>query len=270
MTETARFITSGRAKLATEIAGQGEPVVFLHAAVFDRTMWRSQIDGIAATRTAIAYDRRGFGETITEDEDHSPVANLLAVIDALADGRPATLVACSQGGRIALDFALRHPSHTRALVLIAPSVSGAPEPVYPPEIAALMAALAAAEAARDWNRVSAIKAHLWVDGPLQREGRVSGELRQMFLEKNAAALRAPAIGANLDVAPAFPRLGEIAAPSLVIWGDLDFPHIQERSRLIARIMPNGSGHEIAGTAHLPSLERPHEVTSLIEEFLARS
>ncbi|UFZ05988.1 alpha/beta hydrolase [Bradyrhizobium ontarionense] len=263
-------IMSGRARLAAEVAGRGDPVVFLHAAVFDRSMWRAQMVGIAKTHTAIAYDRRGFGETVADGKDHSPVADLLAVIDALAEGGPATLVACSQGGRIAFDFALRYPSRVNALVLIAPSISGAPEPVYPPAIEALMAALAAAESARDWDRVSSIKAHLWVDGPLQREGRVSGGLRQMFLEKNAAALRAPAAGANLDVTAAFAQLGDIAAPSRVIWGDLDFPHIQERSRLIAAEMPNGSGHELTGTAHLPSLERPHEVTELIAGFLAGS
>lgn len=261
-------IPAGRARLATEIAGRGAPVVFLHAAVFDRTMWRAQIDGVAADHTAIAYDRRGFGATVADEEDHSPVADLLAVIEACAGVRPATLVVCSQGGRIALDFALRHPSRTRALVLIAPSISGAPEPAYPPEIAALMASLAAAEAAHDWDRVSAIKAHLWLDGPLQHEGRVSGALRETFLQKNAATLHQPPIGANLDTASAFPRLADIAAPSLVIWGDFDFPHIRERSRLLGITMPNGSGHELAGAAHLPSLERPQEVTRLLAGFLA--
>ncbi|MGJ4996021.1 alpha/beta fold hydrolase [Bradyrhizobium sp. HKCCYLS3077] len=263
-----RRIISGRAKLATLVAGRGEPVVFLHAAVFDHTMWLAQIDDIAATHTAIAYDRRGFGETVAEIEDHSPVADLLAVIDALAPGRPATLVACSQGGKIALDFALAQPSRTRALVLIAPSISGAPEPVYPPAITALLRDVAAAEAARDWDRVSMLKAHLWLDGPLAPNGRVSGELRDMFLQKNAAALRAAPVGASLDVTPAFPRLGEITAPALVIWGDLDFPHIQERSRLLAATTPNAAGHGITGVAHLPSLEQPAEVTGLITRFLA--
>ncbi|WP_244425132.1 alpha/beta hydrolase [Bradyrhizobium sp. STM 3843] len=251
------------------MTGRGKPVVFLHAAVFDRTMWRAQADGISATHMAIAYDRRGFGETIAGKEDHSQVADLLAVIKTVAGGAPATLVACSQGGRIALDFALRHPSHVGELVLIAPSVSGAPEPAYPPAIARLMAQLADAEAAADWEQVSAIKAHMWLDGPLQPEGRVSGELRRLFTAKNALALQAPPIGTNLDVAPAFPRLSEISAPSLVIWGDFDFPHIQERCHRMAATMPKGAGCELTGSAHLPSLERPEEVTALMTEFLAR-
>ncbi|CAL77870.1 putative Hydrolase, alpha/beta fold family [Bradyrhizobium sp. ORS 278] len=268
MTEATHQIISGRARLAAEVKGRGEPVIFLHAAVFDRAMWRAQVDGVAATHMAIAYDRRGFGETVAEPEEHSPVADLLAVLDALAPSRPATLVACSQGGRIALDFALSHPLRIRALILIAPSISGAPEPVFPSEIAQLVHELAAAEAAADWDRVSAIKARLWIDGPLQQEGRISGALRSMFLEKNAAALRNAPLGASRDTTPAFPRLAEISAPSLVVWGDLDFPHIQERSRWLAATLPNGSSHAMSGVAHLPSLERPAEVTDRITAFLA--
>lgn len=104
-----------RAVLATEVVGSGEPVVFLHAAICDRRMWRAQLIGVGARNKAIAYDRRGFGETSADREDFSAVADLMAVIDAMADGKPAILVACSDGGQIALDAALRHPSFVRAL-----------------------------------------------------------------------------------------------------------------------------------------------------------
>ena len=136
-----------------------------------------------------------------------------------------------------------------------------------PDIAGLMARVKDAEQAGDLDRVNAIKAHHWLDGPLQPEGRVTGEARRLFLDMNAIALRSPPIGSNLDVAPAFHRLGAISVPSLVIWGDLDFPHIQERCRHIAMTMPNGSGHMLTGTAHLPSLERPAEITNLVAAFI---
>jgi len=262
-------IASGRAALAAEVVGSGDPVVFLHAGVCDRRMWRAQLDGVGTGNTAIAYDRRGFGETRAETEDHSQVADLLAVIDTLANGAPAILVGCSQGGRIALDTALLHPSHVRALVLIAPSVSGAPQPTYPPAIERLLAQLQDAEKAGDLDRVNAIEAHLWLDGPLQQEGRVTGEARRLFLDMNGIALHAPPAGSNRDDVPAFQRLGEIAAPALVIQGDLDFPHIQERSRHIAATMANASGHVLAGAAHVPSLERPADVTGLVAAFIAR-
>jgi pimeloyl-ACP methyl ester carboxylesterase len=262
-------IASGRATLAAEVVGSGDPVVFLHAGVGDSRMWRAQLDGVGANNKAIAYDRRGFGETRAEKEDFSAVADLLAVIDAVANGAPAILVGCSQGGRIAIDAALRHPSYVRALVLIAPSVAGAPEPIYPPKIKGLIAQLKEAEEVGDLDQVNAIKARLWLDGPLEPEGRVMGQARRLFLDMNDIALRSPPTGSNLDVAPAFHRLSEISAPSLVIWGDLDFPHIQERSRHIATMMLNGSCHELTGAAHLPSLERPADITGLLAEFINR-
>jgi pimeloyl-ACP methyl ester carboxylesterase len=260
-------IVSGRASLAVDVAGVGDPIVFLHAGVCDRRMWREQVTVLGAQYKAIAYDRRGFGETLFEAEDYSAIRDLMGVIDAVADGAPAILVGCSQGGRIALDAALSHPSRVRALVLIAPSVFGAPTPVYPPEIEVLLARLNEAEESGDIDRANAIEAHLWLDGPLAAEGRVSGRARELFLDMNGMALRAPPSGTNRDAVPAFQRLGEIAVPTLVIQGDLDFPHIQERSRYIAATMPNASYRDIAGAAHVPSVERPAEITSLISEFV---
>src|SRR2546428_9628089 len=92
-------ITSGQARLAAQVVGDGDPVVFLHAAVCDSRMWRAQLHAVGASNKAIAYDRRGFGETRAEKEDFSAVADLLAGNEALGDGAPARLFWCSPGGR---------------------------------------------------------------------------------------------------------------------------------------------------------------------------
>ena len=261
-------IGSGRARLAAEVVGSGDPVIFLHANVCDSRMWRAQLDRVGASNQAIAYDRRGFGKTRTEKEQFSAVADLMAVIDALADGTPAILVGCSQGGRVAVDAALRYPSSVRGLVLISPTVTGAPEAIYPPAIEMLMAELKQAERIGNLDRVNAIKAHLFLDGPLH-QGRVMGEARELFIDMHAMSLRSPPIGSDIDIAPAFHRLHEISVPTLVIWGDLDFPHIQERCRQIAPMMPNASHYVLTGTAHLPSLDRPADVTRLLTAFIDR-
>ncbi|WP_445491616.1 alpha/beta fold hydrolase [Rhodopseudomonas sp. RCAM05734] len=243
--------------------------MFLHAAVCDSRMWRGQFDGVSAGHKAIAYDRRGFGATHGEPEDFSAVADLMAVLDATADGKPAILVACSQGGRIALDAALRHPSQVLGLFLIAPGIAGAPEAVYPPAVADLMAGLTEAQQAGDLDCVNAIKARLFLDGPLAPEGRVGGPARRLFLDMNGIALRASPPGTDRDSEQTYSRLGEIGAPSQVIWGEFEFPHIQQRSRHIASTLPNGAGQMLAGTAHLPSLDRPADITALLTEFIGR-
>src|SRR5262245_18955957 len=122
------WVCSGRASLFVESAGAGMPVVLLHAGVADRRIWHEQIAALAPQFHAIAYDRRGFGRTEHADEAYSHVADLLAVLDAVAPAQPAVLVGCSQGGRISIDLTLAYPNCVRALVLVAPAITGAPEP----------------------------------------------------------------------------------------------------------------------------------------------
>jgi pimeloyl-ACP methyl ester carboxylesterase len=272
MTISSQSIATGHATLNADVVGSGDPVVFLHAAVADTRMWTAQMAGISSNIKAIAYDRRGFGRTIYAREDYSSTADLMAVLDGLGDGRPAVLVGCSQGGRIALDAALGHPSRVRGLVLIAPNVPGAPEPDNPPEIERLLAEQKDAIDAGDVDRLNAIKVHLWLDGPLQSEGRVRGRARELLLDMNSIVLRSSPAGLDTDVSqisPAFSRLAEIAMPSLMIWGDLDFPYIQKRCRIVADKMVNCCSLVLSGSAHLPSLDRPDDVTAALVNFIAR-
>lgn len=261
-------IKSSGATLAVETMGEGDPIVFLHAAVTDRRMWRTEMRGAATNNRAIAYDRRGFGETVANQEDFSSVMDLMAVLDAKSSGAPAILVGCSQGGRIAIDAALTHPERFRGLVLIAPNVTGEPPPILTPRIEGLLKVQNEADEVGEQEKISEIKARLWLDGPLAQENRVSGPGRQLFHEMYIAKLRTPPIGREIDSEPNAHRLGEIIMPTLIIWGDLDFPHIQARCRRLVAAIPNASARKITATAHLPSLDKPAEVTQQLVQFFS--
>ena len=298
-------VQSAGASLRGEMNGHGTCVIMLHAGVADRRMWydtlaylgRSELEHVPAKCThfadknmlqhidpgalsyrrngsistesalAVAYDRRGFGETRSPDEPFRHIDDLDCVIEYLGCKR-AILIGCSQGGRVAIDYVLAYPKKSAALVLVATDVTGAPAPdAYPTEIARLMAELDAAEEQSDIERVNAIEAHLWLDGPLSVEGRIGGEVRQLFLDMNGKALRHAPFTLEQSCLGAWERVGSITVPSCVIWGDRDFPHIRQRSQWLASTIPGARSLIMEGCAHLPNLEQPARFNASIEAFI---
>lgn len=258
----------GTASFSVTVQGEGVPVVFLHAGVADSRMWREQVAAVtAAGYRAITYDRRGFGRTVVENEPFSHVEDLEALLGHLEAG-PAVLVGCSQGGRVAMDFALAHPDRAIALVLVSSAVSGAPEATdFPPEIDPLLTAYEMAESAGDADMLNRIEAHAWLDGPATAGGRVGGPLRELFLEMNGIALRHPPLTAETAPPSAYERIPEIEQPTLLISGELDFPHIVARHDHLEASMPNAFAAMIEDAAHLPSFEKPELFNRLLLEFL---
>jgi len=143
------------------------------------------------------------------------VADVMTVLDAMTDGTPAVLVGCSMGGKIALNAALQHHERVRGLVLIPPSVEGAPALNHPPALAEMLAWAQEAEASGDPHRAGVARARSWLDGALAPEGRVQEPTRQVFLDMIGAALRRPPVGKNLDRARAYERLSEVAVSTLI-------------------------------------------------------
>jgi pimeloyl-ACP methyl ester carboxylesterase len=123
-----------------------------------------------------------------------------------------------------------------------------------------------AEAANDVDAINALEAHAWLDGPLERDGRIGGATRELFLAMNEIALRAEQRGAELPPAAAWTRLSEIRVPTLVTWGDLDFPHVADVGEHVARTIPHARRHVFKGTAHLPNLEQPVVFDRLLVDF----
>jgi pimeloyl-ACP methyl ester carboxylesterase len=254
------------AVLAGSELGDGLPVIFLHAGVCDSRMWDRQMEATAdAGWKAIAYDRRGYGETESQDEPFSHLDDLEEVLDAL-DIHAAVLVGCSMGGGLAIDFALRHPGQVIGLVLIGTSVSGAPWTATEAE-RMIEAAEEDAFERGDLDMLNRVQAHEWLDGPRAQSGRVSGPVRTLFLDMNGKALGKPALTQERRGDPAWRRVGEIGAPTLLMVGDEDFTALIERHEHLSEEMPNAFAAVLEGTAHIPSIERPDLVNALLLQFL---
>ena len=260
-------IPSGKAELTGVEDGKGPALVFLHAGVADKRMWRDQMSAFADRYRVVAYDRRGFGETRYKPETFSHMQDLRAVLDKLGIEQ-ANLVGCSQGGRFAVDFTLAYPKRVSKLVLVAPAIGGAPQPdELPDDIDNLLQQAEQAEDQKHYDLVNRIEAHMWLDGPRSADGRVQGTPRDLFLRMNIIPLKSPSPGKDEAAKDSFKRLKEIAAPTLLIWGDLDFPHLQERCALLGKRIKDAKSELMPGTAHLPNLEQPKKFNALLDAFL---
>ena len=94
-----------------EVAGEGPPLVLLHANPFDHTMWLYQIAHFSRRYRVVAIDLRGYGRSDKPEQPFtfSDMANdVVAVVRDLGFDRIA-LAGVSIGATLALSIALDHP-----------------------------------------------------------------------------------------------------------------------------------------------------------------
>jgi pimeloyl-ACP methyl ester carboxylesterase len=257
-------LTINGARIHYERAGEGLPVVFLHAGVADRRMWEPQVTAFADHFDVITPDRRGFGKSELPPVRWSPVADLLELIDELHE-KPAHLVGCSLGSRLAIDFALQHAERVSKLVLVGPGIGGA---TFGERYPQLGAEVDAAEQAGDMDGVNRAEMHLWLDGQ-RPPGYVKQPLRDLFLDMNGGNFQSDFTSAPEDALdpPAVERLHEITAPVLVVVGDADVPPIFDAVELLMEKVRHARKAVIHDAAHLPNLEHPDEFNRLVLDFL---
>jgi pimeloyl-ACP methyl ester carboxylesterase len=259
-------LTLNGARIHYRRSGAGFPVVFLHAGVADSRMWEPQAAGLGTHFDVIAPDMRGSGKSELPAEAWSPAADVLALMDALGLRQAPHLVGCSIGGSAAIDFTLEHPERVSKLVLVGPGVGGQP---HDDKHDHLYAEVGAAENAKDLEALNQAEMKLWLLGPGRTEAHVDKRLRDLFLDMNGHALKSDFAGAPTRKLnpPAFGRLGEIKAPTLVVVGDHDLPEIQETADLLVSKIRGSRKAIIHDAAHLPNLEHPEKFNHLLLDFL---
>ena len=245
--------------------GAGFPVLMLHAAIADSRMWLPQMDEFAKRFDLVCPDTRGFGDSELPPSRWSPVGDVIALMDDLAL-KPAHVIGCSMGGRIAIDMALDHPARVSKLVLVAPGVSGANFSKKYPDV---FAEVRAADEAKDFEALNEAEARLFLDGPRRPHGHVGGKVRELFLDMNGRKFQSDFESAPTDDLdpPAIGRLNEITAPTLVVIGDEDVPNVLDNVELLMDSIKGVRKAVIHDAAHLPNLEHPEEFNRIVLEFL---
>ena len=265
-TETG-FAEVNGARLYYEVAGEGHPLVLIHAGICDSRMWDQQWDTFAQLYRVIRYDVRGCGKSAIPPGPFAHRDDLDALLRFLSVDK-AFLIGVSNGGRIAIEFTLEHPDRVAALIPVASGIGGA-EPTE--TLVKAWEEVDAAFSAGDIARANEIELQAWVDGPSRTPDQVDPAVRERVREMNAnnfALLTEEAQEVRLEP-PALSRLEDIRVPTLVIVGDHDQPHVLASADLLATGIVGAKKVVISGTAHLPSMEQPEEFNRVVLDFLQK-
>jgi pimeloyl-ACP methyl ester carboxylesterase len=244
-------------------AGQGQPLVLLHAFPLQAAIWQPQLDTVPHGWTLIAPDLRGFGQSrgpaaARSVDDHA--SDVLALLRHLNIER-AVIGGLSMGGYITFALARLAPQRCRALVL----------------------ADTRAEADSDEMRANRVKSQeaartqgtsgVWTPmepkavGPAARaNGALLAHLRALALENEPAGVIdcLEALKTRPDSRPGLPL---ITCPSLVIVGEDDELTPPAVNEAIQREIPDARLVRIPRAGHMANLEQPEAFNRALWTFV---
>jgi 3-oxoadipate enol-lactonase len=259
-----RFVTVGDAQIAYDVTGSGPAVVLLHAGLGDRTMWDAQVPVFANDFTVVRIDARGFGETRKPPVGYSSVADVVSVLDHLGIQR-AHVVGVSMGSQTAIELAVAAPERVASLVPVA-ARTGVP---VSPELRAGWDRVDEIVESGDIEGANEYELRMWIDGPFRTPEMIDPTFRERVRVMNGALLvRDDVEGEEVKPdPPAEERLGEISAPTLVLYGDQDIADVQEAGPRLAQAIPGARLVVMPGVSHLPQMEKPERFNEIVLEFL---
>jgi 3-oxoadipate enol-lactonase len=243
-----------------DTGGEGPVVVLAHGYFMDRTMFAPQVAVLRDRYRVITWDARGFGDTVFDNQPFTywdSARDCLGLLDHLGIER-AVIGGMSQGGFVSLRVALLAPERVQGLILLN-TQSGTEDPAAIPLYQGMI--------------------DNWVDEGPTREvanvvaGIILGEpglcqtwtARWMALPKGEGALPGQTLLTRDDVTS---RLGEIAAPALVVHGTADAAIPMAKAEALADGLPGCVGVvAIQDGTHSANLTHPGAVTDAMLAFL---
>ncbi len=257
---TTRLGTGPRLHYAEQGDKEGEAIVFLHAYADSWFSYGRVLPLLSPAYHALAPDQRGHGDS-DKPECCYAADDFAADVDAFMEAigiEAAIIVGDSSGGLIAQRVALEYPHRVSRLVLI-----GSPTTLVINETVM--------EAGEDM---------LALEDPISpefvrqfAESTIHHPVPEEFLERVVSeSLKVPArvwrdYYEGVLTVDDTARLGEIGAPTLILWGEQDIvlPRKEQEGR--AAVIPDATLRVYPDTGHLVHWERPEWVVRDLEAFI---
>jgi 3-oxoadipate enol-lactonase len=257
---------NGDVRVAYEVHGKGDPLLFVHGLAYDRRGWGPLPGLLADDFRVILFDNRGVGESDIPPGPYSiaeMAADAVAVLDAAGAGR-ANVLGVSLGGFIAQELALSHPERVHKLVLVSTAPGGPNMVPMPAETLEAMGRFPTME--REAGLRLMVENSMGERGVRERPELVD-EIYAYRLERapSVEAWRAQAIaGAAFDV---YDRLPGIGAPTLVVQGGADVVIDPGNAELLAERIPGAQLHVVPDRGHMLVWEEGELLAPVVREFL---
>jgi pimeloyl-ACP methyl ester carboxylesterase len=232
--------------------GEGECVLFLHGLLGDMYHWEAAVDALAPACRAMALTLPVFDPRLAEPTIAEVGRHVVRFLDAV-DVRRAVLGGNSLGGHVALHIALARPERVAGLILTGSSglfersITGR-APHRP-------------TAAYVQERMEEV----FYDQALVTAARVEA-VRRLVTER-ATALRVLHFAKAAKRDNVQDRLGEIAVPTLVVWGKEDRITPLGVGERFHALIPGSQLWTLTNCGHAPMLEQPHAFGAIVREWL---
>ncbi len=242
-------------------------VLLIHGHPFNRSMWRPQLNAIAAKGwRVIAPDLRGYGASsripaITAFDDFA--RDLLRLLDMLSIDR-VVVGGLSMGGQIAMDLCRQAPERVRGLLLAA---------TFPqselPEGKLRRFAMADRLLREGMAGYTAEVLPKMLGAACLNERPEIGHAVLGMMKATDPHAAAAALRARASRPPYEDVLARFARPSTVIVGDEDAFTTREDAQKMTSLMADCELVWMPKVGHMPNLERPDSFNAAIARLLDR-
>lgn len=247
---------------ACSIEGQGPPVILVHGVGSRRENWAGVVERLKSDFRCVTYDLRGHGDSPSPDGPFG-LDELIADLDALRARlgiEKAHVIGHSLGGMIAPAYARAHPDRVLSVGLLSTAA------FRPAEDRAKLQAFMAVMREKGIAAVLDTLASRWFTDRFIAEHRdvVEARKRQVLDTDPGVYLNVYRLYAETEMGP---WLHEVAAPALVLTGELDAGCNPGLNRQMAAALPNAELVILDGLKHSIQAEAPEPVAAHLARFL---
>jgi len=258
------FIDAGGVRTFYLSAGSGPPLVMLHGAGGGGVLWAPVVDALRKQFSLIIPDVVGYGESDKPDGRYDRrffTGWLRGFMDAMGLNQ-ASLVGNSQGGAIALQFALDNPDRASHLVLVCSAGLHPWRSIGWPAMVDMMRT----QLFMSKKSMRRLVRHLVYD-----ISRFPLESAVRYLEAVGAApggKRAFSRGRGRAVRPfKAMELDRITCPTLLLWGTEDRVIRPSAAPASVPAIAGATVRWMSGAGHTPFIDRPGLFTRQVTEFI---